>query len=96
MRFDVGFSFLRRAMYGDQMMQPVVRTTAEHIGLVGAAEARHRLHKGVEDRLELGGRTADGLEHVCGGGLLLQRLPQFLEQPRILDGDHGLLREVAE
>ena len=29
-------------------------------------------------------------EHVGGGGLLLQRFTQLVEQPRVLDGDHGL------
>ena len=73
----------------------------EHRCLVGAAEARHRLHQRVENRLEIDGRAADDLEHVGGGGLLLQRLAkssvraQFLEQPRVLDGDHRLLGEVA-
>ena len=40
------------------------------------------------------------LEHVCGGGLLLQRFRKivgarlhFVEQPHVLDGDHGLVGE---
>ncbi len=43
-------------------------------------------------------RTADDLEHVGGGGLLLQRLAQIfgprlnlVEQPHVLDRDHGLV-----
>ena len=42
------------------------------------------------------GRAADHLEHVGGGGLLLQQLAQFAEQPRVLDGDHGLVGEVVD
>ena len=41
------------------------------------------------------------LQHLRGRGLLLQRLAQivgaltqFVEQPRVLDGDDGLRREV--
>jgi hypothetical protein len=30
------------------------------------------------------------LQHLRGRCLLLQRLPQFIEQPRILNGDNGL------
>src|SRR5262249_6481679 len=48
------------------------------------------------------GRAADDLEHVGGGGLLLQRfgevvraLAQLVQQPRVLDGDDGLLGEIA-
>ena len=45
-------------------------------------------------------RAADDLEHIGGGGLLLQRLLQvagaglhFLEQPDIAECDHGLIGE---
>src|SRR5262249_2637090 len=47
------------------------------------------------------GRIADYLEHFARRGLLFQRfgqivgaLAQFVEQPRVLDGDDGLRREV--
>src|SRR5262245_54923657 len=49
---------------------------------------------GLEDRFELARRRADDLEHVGGGGLLLQRLAQLAEQPRVLDGDNGLRCEI--
>jgi hypothetical protein len=39
------------------------------------------------------GRAADGLEHVCGGGLLLKGFAQLVEQARILNGDHRLISE---
>ena len=48
----------------------------------------------LQHGLQIEGRAADDLEHVGGGGLLLQRLPQFVEQPRVLDGDDGLGGEV--
>ena len=41
-------------------------------------------------------RAADDLEHVGSGRLLLQRLPQFAEQPRVLDRDDGLGGEGPE
>ena len=47
-------------------------------------------------RLKIERRAADDLEHVGGGGLLLQRFAQFVEQPRVLDGDDGLSGEVCD
>ena len=46
-------------------------------------------------RLQFTGRTADDLEHVGGGGLLLKRFAQFVQQPRVLDGDDGLRGEIG-
>ena len=57
----------------------------------------------VEHGLQVEGRTADHLEYVGGGGLLLQRfgeivgaLAQLVEQPGILDGDDGLTGEARQ
>ena len=51
----------------------------------------------IEHRLQIEGRAADDLEHVGGGGLLLQQtLAQLVEQPRVLDGDDGLGCEVRD
>ena len=58
--------------------------------------AGRRLHQRVEHRLQIEGRAADDLEHVGGGGLLLQRFAQLVEQPRVLDGDDGLSGEVSD
>ena len=58
------------------------------------AQPRRRLDQRVEHRLQIERRAADDLEHVGGGGLLLQRFAQFAEQPRVLDGDHRLGGEV--
>src|ERR1700693_2933163 len=57
---------------------------------VGLTQAMRRFDQGIEHSLQVKGRAADDLEHVGGGGLLLQRFAQLLEQPRILDGDNGL------
>src|SRR5262249_59396306 len=50
----------------------------------------------MEHRLQFTRRTADDLEHVGGGGLLLQRLPQLVEQTCVLDGDDGLVGETLD
>src|SRR5262249_11714982 len=49
-----------------------------------------------EHGLQIEGRSADALEHVGGCGLLLERLPQLIEQPRVLDGDDGLVGETLD
>jgi hypothetical protein len=67
-------------------------------GLANANGVRqHRL----KYRLQLAGRTADDFEYLRGRGLLLQGLrqivgaqAQFVEQPRILDGNDGLRGKV--
>src|ERR1700730_6275258 len=58
---------------------------------VGLTQAMRRFDQGIEHSLQVKGRTADDLEHVCGGSLLLQRFAQFVEQARVLDGDDGLI-----
>ena len=50
-------------------------------------------------RLQIEGRAADDVEHIGGGGLVFDSvsigaLAQFVEQPRVLDGDDGLGGEV--
>ena len=60
-----------------------------------AASARE-----IEHCLQIEGRPADDLQHVCGGGLLLQRFRQLararlhlVEQAHVLDRDHRLVGE---
>src|SRR5262249_46025592 len=58
------------------------------------AQPRRRLDQRVEHGLQVKGGAADDLEHVGGGGLLLERFAQLVEQARILDGDDGLAGEA--
>src|SRR6516225_8257294 len=64
--------------------------------VIGIAQPRCRFHQRIEHRLQIERRPADHLEHVGGGGLLLQRLPQLVEQAGVLDGDDGLCGEVLD
>src|SRR5262245_12134675 len=64
--------------------------------LVGLAKADGRLDEGVQHRLQVKRRAADHLEHVGRGGLLLQRLAQFINETGILDRDDGLGGETGE
>src|SRR5262249_8054771 len=59
------------------------------------ANARGILPHRLENRPSFAPRGADDLEHVGGGGLLLQRLPQLVEQTRVLDRDNGLSCKIA-
>src|SRR5262245_63779808 len=47
------------------------------------------------DRLQIKCRAADDLEHIGGGGLLLQRFAQFVEQAGVLNGNDRLSGEIA-
>ncbi len=63
---------------------------------VRLAQPRRRFHQRAEHCRQIECRAADDLEHVGGGGLLLQRVAQLVEQPCIFDRDHGLVGEGAD
>ena len=60
-------------------------------GIVGVAQPRGTLGDGVQHRLNVRRRAGDHAKDLARGGLLLQRFGEFLEQPDVLDGDHGLV-----
>ena len=69
----------------------------------GIADTHRVLQHGGKHRLHITRRTADHLEHFRGRSLLLQRigevsstLAQFVQKPRILDGDDSLSCEVGD
>jgi hypothetical protein len=63
---------------------------------LSVAEAGGGFGQRVEHRLQIERRAADDLEHVRGGGLLLQAFAQLIEQSGVLDGDDGLLRKIPD
>src|SRR5262245_29195819 len=72
----------------------------EYVGALGVAQTGSSLDDSVENWLQLIGRTADDIEYVARCGLVFKGLLQLafalllsLEQPRVLDGDHGLVSE---
>ena len=84
----------REAVARDVMIEP---SLASRMAALSASHSRAaEFDQRVEHRLQIEGRAADDLEHVGGGGLLLQRLAQLVEQPRVLDGDDGLGGEVRD
>src|SRR6516165_1943708 len=73
------------------------RRPAVDVSELGVADTYRVRQHGLENRLQFTWRTADNAQHLRRGRLLLQRLSKFmralplrLEQPSILDGDHGL------
>ena len=51
------------------------------------AKSRSGFDQRVKYDLEIEGQPADDFEHVGGRRLLLQRFPQLVGRPRVLDGD---------
>src|SRR5262249_5600699 len=80
------------AEVGLGLKEPLIVRT-RNVSYVGFAKSDRRVDQRVEHGRQIEGRPADRLEHV--GGLLLERLAQLVQQPRILDGNDGLLREIA-
>src|SRR5262245_1049507 len=73
------------------------------IGKVRLTQSSRRLYDRLQNGLQVGRRAADDTEHVTRSGLVFERLYQLpfarllrLEQPGILDGDHGLVGEGFE
>src|SRR5262249_27517370 len=77
-----------------EVVQLTVRPKDEP--LLGCAKPRRVLDQSVENWLKFERRAADDLEHIRGRDLLLQGFAQFVEQPRVLDGDYGLVGKGLE
>src|SRR6266705_3322788 len=82
---------------------PGITIVSIHKSEFGLADAHGVLQHSVEDRTQLARRTADDAQYLRCRGLLLQRLTeigstlvQLIEQPRVLDGNHGLCGEVLQ
>src|SRR5215472_6599724 len=75
----------------------------EHVAELSLAELCCAPGDRVEHRLNVGRRTGDYAQHLASRGLILKRLLKFalacllrLEQPRVFDGDDGLVGEGLE
>src|SRR5262249_62203963 len=64
-----------------------------NVGVIGIAQARGRREQSVQKWPKIESRAADDLEHVGGGGLLLQGFAQFIQQSNVLNRD---VRRVCE
>src|SRR5262245_16836507 len=91
---DVFNDIWRVAVDRDQIVSvPLLTRDGGHIRFT---KVRRRLGEGVEHGLQIERRAADDLENIGGGGLLLQRFAQLVEQPCVLDGNDGLAGEIEE
>jgi hypothetical protein len=98
-------SFTGVANVGDEPQHISIPLKDE--ALVSRAKPRRRPDQSVQYRRKIERRSADDLQHLRGRCLLLQglgqvgravaevggALPQFVQQPRILDRNHCLIRE---
>ena len=92
---------LAAACLGEFRRRVVQRHRAERSAFVQRHDAEFRIadprgifEHGRKDRFQFARRRADDAQDVRRRRLLLQRLPQFAEQPRVLDGDHRLRGKI--
>ena len=90
----LGLRKCRRHVIGRVEAQPVSFEAIER-GEFRLTNAGRFLEHGRKHRREVAGSSGDGLQHLRVRCLLLQRLPQLIQQPRIVDGDHGLRGELC-
>jgi hypothetical protein len=88
---------LAAARLGEFRRRVVQRHRTKRSALVQRHDAEFRIadtrgvfEHGCKDRFQRPRRRANDAQHIRGRRLLFQRLPQFIEQPRVLDGDDGL------
>ncbi len=87
--------------YRHEMEQRAVKR--EHVRRVGVAQFQRGGRDRVEHRLSVGRRAREDAQDLAGGGLLLERFGefpvarvQFVEQPNVLDRDHGLVSKCLQ
>src|SRR5262245_12836410 len=68
----------------------------EDVAEVGVTDACSLFQYGSENRLKVIRRARYDPQHIGRRRLLLERLPQLREQPRILDGDHRLVGKARD
>src|SRR5262249_19766634 len=80
--------------------RPVVRHQGHSVTLdkangcvVGPTHPSRALSNGVEHRLDVGRRAGNNAKNLTRRSLLLQGLLKLVEQPHVLDRDHGLIGE---
>src|SRR5262249_25313137 len=57
---------------------------------VCVAQTNRRFDQCIQNRLQIEGRAANDFKHISSSGLLLQGLPQFVEQAGVLDRNDRL------
>src|SRR5262245_29636863 len=91
----VKFNVLGREAVTCRNVMPRLFRRVANLGHISLAKLGGGLYQRVQHGLEIESRTTDDLEHVGSCGLLLQGFAQCMEQPRVLDGDDGLVSEAC-
>jgi hypothetical protein len=82
----------RRAQIGDNLVHVIAQIDGKGTK-AGSAKPRCSFEDRVEHRLQVAGRIVDDFQDLRHRGLARQRLLGLVEQPRVLDGDDGLVGE---
>src|SRR6516162_10201563 len=89
--------------FGERRWQFMCRDRAKVLTVIGRQSAMRRpaqrvclLEDGVEYRCEIARRAVDDLQDFGGGGLLLQGLARFSQEPCVLHRNNRLVREVLQ
>src|SRR5262249_7683907 len=81
------------------MVRHEAQTTSSHLkdrGVVRIAQPRRRLDQCIEYFLHIERRSADDLQNISSGSLLLEGLAQLVEKAGVLDGDDGLVCKALD
>src|SRR5262245_43931665 len=96
-RLEFQMRMLSFELRGKSVACPRPKGTAlcgkRNVSYIGLANPDGRFDQRIKHGLQVEGRPADHLEHVGGGGLLLQRLAQLIEQAGVLNGYDRLVGE---
>src|SRR6516225_7587065 len=87
--FDIIHEFARKAV-SLGAVEGTVSLTGNG-SLIGIAKSGGRFDERLQHCPQIKGRTTDDLEHIGGGGLLLERFTQFIEQTNVFDSDYSLI-----
>src|SRR5262245_63350363 len=90
--FDKFSKLVRKAMTGSETICSAFTLMEERT--IGVTQPCGSLYEGIEHRLQIERRSADHLEHIGGGGLLLEAFAQLAKGTRVLDRDDGLLGDI--
>ncbi len=84
-------NFAKPVLVGNRGIPQLLAIGLDHHSLVAGHKINRRLHDLFEHRRHIVRGLADDAQNVRTGGLPGQRHLGFVEQPRVLNGDHGLI-----